>query len=329
MKRNAGMWLAAIMVAAALVLAGCGKPAKKFEPVSYRLKWLFNASVIGDIYADAEKFFAANQLAVTVKAGGPERDAIKELELGHAQFGVASADQIIRAVAQGSPVVVIAQIFQINPLQWIYRPANVTIDTPEDLKGKRIGITYGGNDETIMRALLKKYKIPETQVTLFSVRYDYTPFYEGKADLWPVYRNAEGVFIENKLAKAGESVKFFDPNQAGIRFVANSLVTTQTMLDTRADTVKRFVTALRTAWEQALAPANGQKALTLLAKMDKDTPPELMREQLDLTRKLVRPSAQIPFGHIDTAAWKETEAIMLAEKLIPAPVHIETRLHPM
>lgn len=329
MKRNAGMWVLALMAAAALVGTGCGKRAQRLEPVSYRLKWLFNASVIGDIYGDAYKIFAANKLAVTVKAGGPELDAIKELELGQAQFGVASADQVIRAVAQGSPVVVIAQIFQINPLQWIYRPASVTIDTPEDLKGKRIGITYGGNDETIMRALLKKYKIAETQVNLFSVRYDYTPFYEGKVDLWPVYRNAEGVFIETKLAKAGESVKFFDPDKAGIRFVANSVVTTQKMLAAHADTVKRFVIALRTAWEQALAPANEQKALALLAKVDKDTPPELMREQLDLTRQMVMPSPKVPFGHIDTAAWKETEAIMLAEKLIAAPVHIETRLHPM
>ncbi len=54
-------------------------------------------------------------------AGDPERDAIRELELGNATFGVASADQVIRARAKGAPVVVIAQLFQINPLQWIYR----------------------------------------------------------------------------------------------------------------------------------------------------------------------------------------------------------------
>ena len=88
--------------------------AEASEAVAYRLKWLFNASVIGDIYADVHGHFKAQGLDVTVKEGGPERDAIRELELGYAAFGVASADQVIRARSKGSPVVVLAQLFQVN-----------------------------------------------------------------------------------------------------------------------------------------------------------------------------------------------------------------------
>ena len=78
------------------------------------------------------------------------------------------------------------------------------IDTQDiaDLKGKIIGVTYGGNDETIMRALLAKYDIKEDQVKLYSVRYDYTPFYQGEVDLWPLYRNAQAPIIGAKLQKA-------------------------------------------------------------------------------------------------------------------------------
>ena len=50
------------------------------EKINYRLKWLFNASVVGDIIADANGLFAQAGLNVTVKEGGPERDAIRELE---------------------------------------------------------------------------------------------------------------------------------------------------------------------------------------------------------------------------------------------------------
>ncbi|MDH3797738.1 MAG: ABC transporter substrate-binding protein, partial [Desulfobacterales bacterium] len=75
-----------------LVLAGCARDDEKsMEEVNYRLKWLFNISVVGDLYALDSGLFAENGLKVTVKPGGPEKDAIKELELGHAQFGVASA----------------------------------------------------------------------------------------------------------------------------------------------------------------------------------------------------------------------------------------------
>jgi len=228
--RRKFLWLCLIpaSILAAFSLGGCGKKADKgLEEMTYRLKWLFNISVVGDLYTDVHGIFADQGLRVTIREGSPERDAIKELELGHAQFGVASADQVIRAVSKGAPVVVIAQLFQANPLQWIYRPEKTRIEIPEDLKGKTIGITYGGNDETIMRALLSKYKIMNNEVGFFSVRYDYTPFYEGEVDLWPIYRNAEGVVIGEKLRKAGEQVNFFNPDAFGIRFVANSVITTE------------------------------------------------------------------------------------------------------
>ena len=144
-----------------LLFTACSEKEQPLEEVNYRLKWLFNISVVGDLWADEHGNFERNGLKVTVKPGGPEKDAIKELEIGHAQFGVASADQVIRAVAKGSPIVVLAQLFQINPLHWIYRPDRTALKTPQDLKGKTIGDTYGGNDETIMRALMAKYNINE------------------------------------------------------------------------------------------------------------------------------------------------------------------------
>ena len=82
------------VLVAVILVAGCSeKPVPQHERVSYRLKWLFNISVVGDLYANEHGMFADKGLSVDIKAGGPERDAIKELEIGRAQFGVASADQ--------------------------------------------------------------------------------------------------------------------------------------------------------------------------------------------------------------------------------------------
>ena len=89
-----------------------GSKAVAAEAMKYRLKWLFNASVIGDIYALDRGYFEKVGLKVSVKEGGPERNAIRELEMGQAQFGVASADQVIKAIEKGSPVVVLAQLFR-------------------------------------------------------------------------------------------------------------------------------------------------------------------------------------------------------------------------
>lgn len=290
---------------------------------------MYNISVVGDIWADAHGNFARQGLKVNVKAGGPEKDAIKELEIGHAQFGVASADQVIRAVAKGSPIVVLAQLFQVNPLHWIYRPDRTPLATPQDLKGKTIGITYGGNDETIMRALLAKYKIAEDDVKLFSVRYDFTPFYRGEVDLWPLYRNAQAPIIGAKLSAAGEKFDLMSPGRLGIKFVANSVVTTEQMVKERPETVKRFMQALLQAWEEALNPANEEKAIETVLKYNQETPEDIVRQQLPATRILMLPSAEFKFGQIDVAAWKQTEEIMLAQKVIEQPVDIAGRLRPV
>lgn len=299
------------------------KIAEASEDVTYRLKWLFNASVIGDIYADVHGHFKAQGLDVTIKEGGPERDAIRELELGYAEFGVASADQVIRALAKGSPVVVIAQLFQVNPLQWIYRTENLEITRVEDLKGKVVGITFGGNDETIMRTLMAKGGVTEKDISIFSVRYDYTPFYQKRVDVWPVYRNSQAPILEKKLGDLGESVAYFNPAAHGVKFVANSVVTSRRMMEAHPDVVEKFTRALLQGWEDALDPDNEEQALKTLRKFDKDTASDIMRKQLVITRSLIKPFKDTRIGTVDLEAWQQTEKIMLEQKQIQGPVGVE------
>ncbi len=306
---------------------GCLSGPVHAEDIQYRLKWLYNVSVIGDIYAEAGGCFERAGLKVKVKEGGPERDAIKEVEMGYAQFGVASADQIIRALAKGAPIVVIAQLFQENPLQWIYRPGRTRIEKPSDLQGKTIGITYGGNDETVMRTILLQSGIRETDVRLFSVRYDYTPFYQAKVDLWPVYVNAQAPILRKKLEAAGEKTALFNPTDAGVRFVANSVITSRKWISERPDLVKRFLSALLEGWERAMDPAHATDVLRVLSRYDRDTAPDIMAEQLDATRRLVHPPG-MTIGAIDVSAWRQTEEILLQQKVISQPVHIERFLSP-
>ena len=303
-------------------------PALAQEKVAYRLKWLINASTAGDVFALDQGFFSRQGMEVVVKAGGPERDAIRELELGYAQFGVASADQVIRALAKGAAVVVLAQLFQVNPLQWIYRADDFSLSRIQDLAGRTVGITYGGNDETIMRALLATVGMDDNQVRLASVRYDYTPFFQNQVTIWPVYRNTQGIFLSDKLAAGGERVAFFNPSEHGVRFVANSVVTSTKMMDHHPQTVGRFTRALLAGWQAAMAPANESAVIRAVAKYDRDTSEAVMRRQLTATRQMIQPDPGIPIGHIDTTAWQQTEQIMMRQGLIPGPVNVIGRIRP-
>ena len=317
-----------IALTAVVAVFLCYGIAGAVDEVNYRLKWLYNASVIGDIYAEDQGFFAKMNLTVNVKEGGPERNAIREIELGHAQFGVVSADQVIRAVAKGSPMVVLAQLFQVNPLHWIYRSDNMKIEKIEDLKGKIVGITFGGNDENIMRTLMAKANITEKDIKIYSVRYDLTPFYQKKADVWPCYLNSQGVILKQKLNKEGEQVAFINPADYGVKFVANSVITSAQILEKNPDMVKRFVGALMEGWKASLDPANEKKAMTTLRKYEKGTAEAIQVKQLAATRPLIQPTPATKIGTIDVDAWKQTEQIMLKGKQIKESVNVENTLKP-
>ena len=92
---------------------------------------------------------------------------------------------------------------------------------------------------------------------------------------------------------------------------------------------KRFLKALLQGWQEALDPANAEKSVALVLKYNKETPEEIVRQQLPATRILMMPSTNVEFGTIDTAAWQQTEEIMLAQKLIPVSVYVEKLLKPI
>ena len=303
--------------------------ARAADKIVYRLKWLRNVSVVGALYAETHQMFEKAGLDVEVKAGGPERDAIRELELGYADFGEASADQVLRARAKGAPVVVIAQLFQVNPLHWMYRPEEMQIKDLADLKGKVIGVTFGGNDETIMNTLLAEAGLSSSEVTLSSVRYDYTPFYRRQVQLWPVYRNAQGPIIEAQLAKAGEKTAYFNPAEFGVKFVANCVVTDSRTLTEKPELVKRFLAALLEGWQQALDPKNQEEAIKTLQKYDPDTPRAILEEQLKITRELIQPNSALTIGVIDEKGWEQTGQIMRAQQQLPIEVDLKAILQPV
>jgi len=290
------------------------------EKVTYRLKWVINMSTAGDVFAADEGYFKEVGLAVEIKPGSPESDAIRELELGQAEFGVVAGDQVIMALSKGSPIVVVAQLFQVNPLQWMYFDDQTKITTLADLKGLSLGVTFGKNDEIIMRTLLAQAGIKDSLAELYSVRMDYTPFYQKRVHLWPCYINSQGVQIGGKLKAEGEQVGFFNPSAYGIRFVANSVITSQRYLAKQPDTVKRFVTALLVGWRNGMDPARADRTVDIVQRYDKDTSKDVLKAQLNVTRGLIKPAADSVIGAIDVDAWKQTEQMMLTYDQIKKPV---------
>ena len=177
-----------------------------------------------------------------------------------------------------------------------------------------------------MRTLLSKGNITEKDVNFFSVRYDYTPFYQDRVFIWPVYRNSQGIILEEKLKQNNEKVRFFKPYDYGVKFVANSVVTSEKMIKNHPEIVKKFTAALLSGWQSAINPQNEKDALSVLKKYDRDTPSDIRKKQLDETRNLIIPETGKQLGEIDILAWQQTEQIMINQKLISKKVSIEKYL---
>ncbi len=321
-----------LAVALLLLISACSQDGRDTEDsttpvtVTYRLKWLLNASAAGDIWAEKAGFFKNAGLDVEIKEGGAEQDAITDILMKRATFGTASADQVIRAVSKGADIVVIAQIFQANPLQWIYfSEALPEITSPSMLKGLTIGITYGGNDEAIFNALMRKYRLNEDDVRLYAVHYDYAPFWKQEVNLWPVYRNTEGIILEEKMARQGHRAAFFDPVGFGINFVANSIVTSKHTWETEPELVRTFAKALCNAWDAVLSMENLHAAALALHETDSDTPVQTIMKQIESTRAFVMTDGK-KTGRIDAEAWRQTARIMFEQKIVDRHVQVDSIL---
>ena len=151
-------------------------------------------------------------------------------------------------------------------------------------------------------------------------------FYRKRVDIWPVYRNAQAVILAEKLQAEGEPVGFLDPSRFGVKFVANSVVTSRRMVESNPEMVRRFLTALLQGWRQALAPENQGTAIATLQSYDKDSSLEILTQQLAATLQIVAPEPDFPIGTIDKNAWCQTERIMHAQGLIKEAVDIENAL---
>ena len=101
------------------------------------------------------------------------------------------------------------------------------------------------------------------------------------------------------------------------------------MFEERPETVKNFTRALLQGWREILKPANAENAIDIVLKYNKETPEEIVRQQLPATRILMMPTPDSKFGKIDPSAWRQTEEIMLSQKLIPVPVYVEKLLKPV
>src|SRR3989344_997385 len=103
-------------------------------------------------------------LANTNKQNGLDNVTIRLKWLHQSQFAG------YYAPAQGIPVVALATTYRKNPLIWFGISENIR--APQDLVGKKVGLTVGSNSDLLFRAMLKKTGIDINDITIVPVKYN-------------------------------------------------------------------------------------------------------------------------------------------------------------
>jgi diguanylate cyclase (GGDEF)-like protein len=315
-------WRAALAAAvSALVVlvaapADCAAEARSGDLVSVRvqLKWRHQFQFAGFYTALEKGYYREAGFDVTLIQGAPGTDPVEAVVSGHADFGIASSELVLR-YAKGEPVVVLATIFQHSPLTLFVR-RDAGIHSVRDLAGHRVAIAPW---ESEIFAYLQREKVAVDRLQL--VQHDYTvdTLLQGRVAALAGYETDESY----SLQQSGGQYLQFTPRASGVDFYGDTLFTTREMVTRYPERVEEFRAASLRGWEYALAHQE-EIAELIHAKYAPDLPLEKLRFEAERMLPLVR-SDLVELGHTHAGRWQHIFDVYRELGLAPGQADVDVR----
>lgn len=321
MRRNLviGLIVSLVIIAsAAIFLINTSKQPTAVDSVTLRLKWLHQSQFAGYYAAEQEGFYKEEGINVKVVPGGAETPSIQIVAGGSEQFGVSGMSQLIEARAKGIPVVALATTYRKNPLIWF--GTDESIKTPQDLVGKKVGLTVGSNSDLLFRAMLKKAEVDIKDIDIVPVKYDLALLLEGKVDMYEGYLTDQPITAELK----GYKTYTLNPSDYGINFYGDTLFTTEKVIQENPDLVKRFIRASIKGWQ--FAYDNPEKTVDyVLAYSDQLNKEQEMRG-MKASMELIKPDDK-PIGTIEMDVVKQMQDLLVDYRILESPIDLDRLIY--
>jgi NitT/TauT family transport system substrate-binding protein len=172
------------------------------------------------------------------------------------------------------------------------------VRTPADFLGKKVGIQATG--AILLRALLAKNKIPESEVKIITMGAEMSPLMTGQVDVvtgWLTNTTALNVIGDQRV-----DMRLWD---TGVRLYALPYYATVQTLKTRADLLAKFLRATGKGWQ--FAYDNREKAVDLLVKEfpNLDRKDEMAAADAMLGFAFNASTKANGWGAMDPQVWKE------------------------
>jgi NitT/TauT family transport system substrate-binding protein len=292
------------------------KPTGPADKVRLQLKWVPQAQFAGYFVALERGLYAAENLDVTILPGGPDIVSEQQVANGQADFGVDWVASFLAFRDKGVPIVNVAQIYQSSGLLLVSKKtANIT--RPEDLKGKKVGVWYGGNEFEFL-ALMDKLKLdPDRDLTVIKQGFTMDPFLAGQMDAASAMTYNEFQVVLSSGVKA-EDLNVIDYNKEGVGMLQDNLFTSEETLKTRRPLATRFVRASLRGWQAAIDDQKGAVEIIMKHVERGSTTAEHQTRMMSEVAKLVLPAGMTKdqLGIMDANRFATTADIALKFKVI-------------
>lgn len=303
--------------------AAASEPAAEPVTVKLQLKWVPQAQFAGYFLAQDKGYYDAEGLKVEILPGGPDIVPEQQVAGGSADIGVDWVASLLTSQEQEMPLVQIAQIFQKSGLVLVSKK-EAGINTPADLKGKKVGNWMGGNEFELL-ALFDKYKLDSGKDLNFTKQgFTMDQFLGGELDAASAMTyNEYQVVLESGVKP--EELSVIDMNDEGVAMLEDNLFANKEWLEGNKETAAKFVRASLKGWADAIAdPEAAVDSVMKLAEAGSTTREHQLTMMKEVA-KLIQPEGfdASKLGYTDAAAFQQTADIALKFGVIKTAAKVD------
>jgi NitT/TauT family transport system substrate-binding protein len=238
---------------------------------------------------------------------------------GQADFGVDWVASFLAFRDKGLPIVDIAQVYQSSGLMLVSKKS-AKISAAQDLKGRSVGVWYGGNEFEFLALMDKLHFDPDKDLNVIKQGFTMDPFLAGQMEAASAMTyNEYQIVLESGLNP--DDLNIIRYNDEGVGMLEDNLFATEDMVASKPDLVQRFVRASLKGWQSAIDDQPGAVDTVMKYVEPGSTTVEHQTRMMGEVAKLVLPSGMTAdqIGVMDANRFATTADIAYKFHVINAP----------
>jgi NitT/TauT family transport system substrate-binding protein len=299
------------LAALALALAAAGA-AQAQEKFTVQMKWVPQAQFAGYYVAAAKGYYKAEGLDVNIKPGGPDVSPVQVLAGNQADAVVNWMPDALAAREAGVPLVNIAQIFNRSGLMLTCKKAS-GVAKPSDLKGKTLGVWFGGNEYPFLNWMAKLGFKPDTDIKILKQGFNVDPLLQNQAACISTMIYNEYWQVVDAGVKESDLVTFFYEDQ-GVASLEDGLYVLEGKLKDPAFSARaaKFLRATLKGWDDAVKDPAGAARIVVAADPSGSATMKVQQRQMENVAKLITTAGTPKLGYLEPVAYERTVKVLLA-----------------